>query len=98
MRRYYAPQTDRAFQWNEWELISLEAAEGDSVWTDDIIGFWNGHLPIFASVNGGYSYYAISMEDGSIVHGFEPEFEKCEIVAASFNDFMKKVICKQIDL
>ncbi len=56
------------------------------------------HLPIFLSLEGGYAYYAISMKDGSVVHGTEPEFEECETVADSFTDFMGKVTGGRIRL
>ena len=89
-------QRDNAFQWNEWEIISLEGAESDAEWENEIKEFWNSHLPIILSVNGGYSYYAIFMKDGSIVQGEEPEFEECTKVANSFDEFMKKIIEKEI--
>ena len=68
----YAPQKDGAFRWNEWELLSLEAAGDDPAQRRETVRFWDEHLPVLLSVKGGYSYYAISMRDGSVVHGFEP--------------------------
>lgn len=94
----FVMKSDAAFQWNEWELISLESAEGDTKWQNKIRKFWDNHLPIFLSVKGGYSYYAITMKDGSVVHGSEPEFEECEIVAVSFIDFMEKIVKREIPL
>ena len=69
------------------EVLSLKCAEGDAEWTNKITDFWNNHLPIFLSVKDGYAYYAISMKDGSIVQGTEPEFEECTPVTSSFADF-----------
>lgn len=89
-------QSEGSFRWNEWEIISLESAENDVVWETEIKQFWTNHLPIIMSVKNGYSYYAISMENGSIVHGAEPEFEACNIVANSFEEFMKKIIKHEI--
>ena len=94
----YNMQGDKAWQWNEWELLSLEAAENDTAWKDAIRKFWNAHLPIFLSLENGYAYYAISMKDGSVVYGAGPEFEECETVADSFEDFMEKVISGRIQL
>lgn len=94
----FVTQSDGAFQWNEWEMISLGSAEGDTEWQKKIKEFWNNHLPIVMSVKGCYSYYAITMNDGSIVHGSEPEFEECEIVAASFTDFMEEIIKGELHL
>ncbi len=81
-----------AWHWNEWELISLKSAESDDEWKESITNFWNNHLPIFLSVKDGYAYYAISMKDGSIVRGSEPEFEECKLVAVSFADFLEKLM------
>lgn len=88
----YEMQSEDAFQWNEWERISLESAMGDNEWESRIRAFWDEHLPIIMSVKGGYSYYAVSMKDGMVVRGAEPEFEECEAVAASFTEFAEKVI------
>ena len=87
----YDTRLDHAWRWNEWEQLSLESAEGDQAWTDEITAFWDRHLPIVLSLENGYSYYAISMEDGSVVYGSEPEFEACKPVASSFEAFLQKV-------
>lgn len=83
---------EHSFRWNEWEIISLESAESDIEWESTIKEFWNIHLPILMSVKGGYSYYAISMENGSVVYGNEPEFEECRMVANSFEQFLLKIM------
>ena len=87
----YYEQSENAFQWNEWERISLESAEDDEEWKKEISAFWDVHFPIAMSVKDGYSYYAMSMENGAIVYGCEPEFEECETVAECFDDFMEKI-------
>ena len=87
----YDTRLDHAWRWNEWEMLSLESAEGDQAWTDEITAFWDRHLPIVLSLENGYSYYAISMEDGSVLYGSEPEFEACKPVASSFEAFLQKV-------
>lgn len=94
----YDIQGDKAWQWNEWELLSTEAAEEDTQWKEEIKRFWDGHLPILLSLESGYAYYAISMKDGSVVYGSEPEFEECETVADSFEDFMERVVSGEITL
>ena len=94
----FTAKSNEAFQWNEWELISLGSAEGDAEWQNEISQFWDNHLPIVMSLRGSYSYYAIAIKDGSIVHGSEPEFEECEIVADSFMDFMGKIVKKELQL
>ncbi|MDE5777525.1 MAG: SMI1/KNR4 family protein [Lachnospiraceae bacterium] len=94
----FVTQSDEAFQWNEWELLSLESVEDDTKWQNEIRKFWDNHLPIVMSVKGCYSYYAIAIKDGSIVHGSEPEFEECEIVAPSFMYFMEKIVKGEIQL
>lgn len=88
----YDTRLDHVWHWNEWEQLSLQSAEGDEVWTGEIKAFWDQHLPIVMSVRDGYAYYAISMEDGSVVYGAEPEFEECKQVAGSFEEFLKRIM------
>ncbi len=94
----FEPQCDDAFQWNEWEKISLTSAAGDTEWEARIKAFWENHLPIIMSVKGCYSYYAISMKDGSVVRGAEPEFEECEVIAPSFIAFTEKLSKGELQL
>ena len=95
----YSGESDLAFKWNEFELMSLEAAEGDEDWTNDIKSWWKPKLPFFMSVGGEYLYYAIDTEDGgTILSGYEPEFEEADKVADSFEDFMSKVLSGDIVL
>ncbi len=94
----YLPKDENKWRYNEFELISLEAAQDDKTLQNEITNFWNNHLPIVMSVANGYEYYAIDTSDGRIVHGLEPEFEKAEAVAASFSDFLKKIIDGEIVL
>lgn len=89
-------KNNKTFQWNEWELISLESAKNDKEWKNEIQGFWDNHLPIVMSVKNGYSYYAIAVEDGSIVYGEEPEFEECQMIATSFTHFMEKILYREL--
>ena len=94
----YDERLDHAWQWNEWEQLSLKAAEGDPKWQAAICAFWNNHLPIVLSLRNGYAYYAIAIEDGSVVYGSEPEFEECTAVAESFEAFMGKICQGEIAL
>ena len=89
---------DSAFRWNEFELISLEAAKGDEKWTADVKEFWDNYLPIVMSVGGDYHYYAIGIKTGEIFDGWAPEFEEPEIVAPNFTDFIDKIISGEIEL
>ncbi|AMD51606.1 SMI1/KNR4 family protein [Listeria monocytogenes] len=87
---------DDAFSWNSFEQMSLEAAEGDKNLENKVRLFWNAHLPIMMSVGGCYEYYAITLNDGSAVHGSEPEFEESSIVADSFVDFLLKIVAGEM--
>lgn len=91
-------QGDDAFRWNEFELMSLQAAidDSDEEWQSAIVKFWDNHLPIYLSVAGGYEYYAIRMSDGVIVHGAEPEFEETTDAAPSFAKFMEMICAGDI--
>ena len=83
---------NKAWQWNEWELLSLKAAENDAAWKDEIRKFWDGHSPVFLSLEGGYAYYAISIKEGSIVYGSEPELSRC---ITSGDTSKKGSVCEQ---
>ena len=89
---------DKAFRWNEFELISLEAAKGDEKWTASIKEFWDNYLPIVMSVGGDYHYYAIGIRTGEIFDGWAPEFEEPEIVAPNFTVFIENIISGKIEL
>lgn len=90
----YNDDSDDAFKWNEYELMSLEAAESDSDWKKDIEKWWSDKLPFLMSVKDGYSFYAIDLgeNNGAIIKGEEPEFEEAYIVADNFEDFLEKVM------
>ena len=96
----YTEKTDESFNWNEFELMSLEAAEDDEEWKTEILDWWKGKLPFVMSVKDGYSYYAIDLEDnrGAIIFGQEPEFEDAVVVAKDFDDFIEKLVKKEIIL
>ena len=75
--------TDSAFKWNQWELDSLIAAEGDDEWQRNIRAFWDDCFPLVISVDGDYSFVGIQRRSHGhmIVGGREPEFEETEVVA-----------------
>ncbi|MGL4453330.1 MAG: SMI1/KNR4 family protein [Sarcina sp.] len=94
----YNNNSKNAFNWNEFELISLEAAEEDVEWKSEIISWWNKKFPIVMSVDNGYSFYAIDLSNnkGNIVRGFEPEFEDVEVVAENIDIFFELIMSKNI--
>lgn len=94
----YDSRLDHTWRWNEWEQLSLDSAQGDDLWSGEIRAFWDNHLPIVMSLEGGYSYYAISMADGCVVYGTEPEFEVCQPAASSFPQFLEQIMDGTIQL
>lgn len=85
----YAGRSDRAFTWNEFENISLEAFAADGDDTSEIEQFWDAHLPVAMSVGSHYAYLALRMADGKVVYGEEPEFEEAKVVAGSFYELLE---------
>lgn len=81
-----------------FEDISLDAADGDDEWTASIKAFWDKTLPIVMGVGGDYHYYAIDLETGEVVEGWEPEFEDTSVVAGSFYEFLEKLMSGEIVL
>ena len=96
----YLDRSDDVFKWNEFEIMSLEAAEGDEVWKKEIKDWWSDKLPFIMSVKSGYSFYAIDLGDnkGAILMGQEPEFEEANVVARDFDDFLEKIFNNDIIL
>jgi hypothetical protein len=94
----YLPKPEDGFRWNEFELISLEAADNDTELINKIKNYWDKHFPIIMSVEGDYEYYAINVENKKIVHGYEPEFEESKIAANNFYELLEKIRNKEIEL
>jgi len=90
--------SDHAFKWNEFELLSLEAAMDDDSWKSEITTWWDSYFPIVMSVEDGYSFYAIDLtnDKGAIVRGYEPEFEKVEKVANTLEEFLELIMSNSI--
>lgn len=85
----YSPETVSTFAWNEWEQLSIQAATSD----DEALAvsrFWERHLPILLSVRNGYEYLAVR-DDGTVVHGMEPEFEEAVVVFPHFEDLLRYI-------
>jgi hypothetical protein len=59
----YLPKSEDGFRWNEFETISLGAADSDSESIKNIKNYWDKHFPIIMSVKGDYEYYAINTEN-----------------------------------
>ena len=93
----YNGESEYAFKWNEFELMSLEAATGDEEWENEIKDWWRTKLPFMLSVSSDYSYYAIDTEKGgAIVNGWAPEFEETTEVAENFEVFLRKIMDGEI--
>ncbi|GKU77212.1 SMI1/KNR4 family protein [Paenibacillus sp. L3-i20] len=92
-------RSDIAFKWNEYELLSLEAAMDDDSWRAEITTWWNNYMPIVMSVDGGYSFYAIDVtnDKGAIVRGYEPEFEEVEKVSNTLEEFFDLMMSSAIE-
>ena len=94
----YLREEENTFRWNEFEKISLEAAENDEKMINEIKKYWDKHFPIVFNVRGEYEYYAINIENEKIVYGYEPMFEENKIVANNFKAFLEKIMNKEIKL
>ena len=81
------------FRWNEYELMALDAAEGEPDRESEVRAFWDEHLPIMMAVHSDYDYLAVRLAQpnlGSIVHGFAPEWDNPSLVARSFQEFLAR--------
>lgn len=87
------------FKWNEFEIQSLDAFDGDVENQQEVKNFWNKHIPIILSVKKGYSYFAINVSEenfGKIYYGDEPEFEEAVLVSNSFTSFIEAIQNKSL--
>ena len=83
------------FNWDAFERISLEAAEGDSDWQQKITCFWTSHLPVFMRVGGQYAYAAYCCAGpnaGRYVSGAEPEFEETSVIGRTLAELQTWVL------
>ena len=87
-----------AFAWNSFEKMSLEALADDEETVQEVTEFWNLHLPIMYCVGGDYEHYSINITSGTIVNGYQPEFEDVIEKAKSFCDFLNKIIKGEISV
>jgi predicted phosphohydrolase len=94
----YLEEEEDGFRWNEFEMLSIEADEGDRELIRGIKDYWKKHLPIIYNINDEYKYYAIEMEKGKVVYGKGPEFEESEVIANNFEELLEKIIRKEIEL
>ena len=86
-----SPLRGEEFRFNEFEIISLEAAGQDQQSIASIRSFWDAHFPFYIAVNGEYQYFAVvlsGLQQGCVVYGYEPEFESCSVVAPSLAEFL----------
>ena len=91
----FCGEGDGAFAWNEWEKMSIDAADGDLVLVGEIRAFWDAHFPVLNSVRDGYAYLALARGSQSVVFGREPEFEDCLVVAPSMSDAIAEIVSKE---
>lgn len=91
----YEGTSGSAFRWDEWEKLSLDAADGDDGFITDIRAFWDSHFPFMFSVHSGYAYRAVCTVGeafGQVVEGYEPLFEEASPVADSFESFLPTLL------
>lgn len=81
-------ESGKAFAWNAWEQLSLEAAERDQAWQQRIRSFWDHHLPVVLSLKLGYAFLALEKTSLQIVVGEEPEFEETRPLCGSFAELI----------
>ena len=91
----YARSNSGAFRWNEFEQMGLEAAteDGDEEEARKVRAFWDAHFPFMLAVHSDYDYLAVQVgkgefRQGSVVHGYGPDFDEPSLVARSFDRFL----------
>ena len=86
---------ESVFAWNEFELQSLQAFDGDEAGQQQVRSFWDAHLPIVLSVQGHYSYVALGVAAhnwGQVFAGEEPEYEEAQCIAPDFGSWLQRYL------
>ena len=86
---------ESAFAWNEFELQSLQAFDGDEAGQQQVRSFWDAHLPIMSSVQGHYAYVALGVAThnwGQVFAGEEPEYEEAQCIAPDFRTWSRQYL------
>lgn len=84
---YLGVDEEAAFKWNEFETMSLESTDDQSL----VVEYWRNVMPIMQSVKDGYSYIGIVIDGadaGAIIMAREPFFEEYDIIADDFESFL----------
>ena len=83
----YNGTSESEWAWDAMEQTYLEG-EDDETSRDEVVEFWNRHMPFMLSVGGEYAYLAFRISDGAVVEGFEDLTEASER-AKSFEEFIR---------
>lgn len=87
----YHGVSDTAFAWNEVEVMSRDAADGDAAGQLVVSRFWDAHIPFMLATHSDYDYLAVRVADGAVVHGYAPEWEEAALVAPNFDAFLERL-------
>jgi hypothetical protein len=94
----YNGEYEGTLRWNEFETVMLEGTD-DNNFKKKTKDYWNKHFPIIFNVKNILKYYAINIETQKIVCGnYTPGFIENKIVANNFEEFMEKIMNKEIEL
>lgn len=81
----YNNTTDSGWAWNTMEQMELEGEE----WTnEEVVEFWDRHVPFMFSVGGEYAYMAFKVSDFSVVEGWDQLLRPTDC-ASSFDEFVR---------
>ena len=86
----YRGESESAFAWNEWELITTDATLFGASEIAKTTSFWDRHFPLALSVRDGYEYFAMTC-DGHVVTDGGPDFESTDPFADSYAAFIRKI-------
>ena len=96
-----AESAESAFTWNEFELQSLQAFDGNEAAQQQVRSFWDAHLPILLSVQGHYAYVALGVAEhnwGQVFAGEEPEYEEAQCIAPDFRTWSRQYLAGVTEL
>lgn len=92
MAEDYYGESGAGIRWNECELRALAQAAGRHDDQRDIQEFWKRHCPLAYSTRAGLVHASLDVLTTAIVLGSGPRFDELEPAAASFEEFLAKLV------
>lgn len=94
----YYGEAGGAIRWNECELRALAETAGRYDEQREVQEFWKRHCPLAYSTRAGLVHASLDVLTTAIVLGSGPRYDELEPAAASFEEFLVKLVARDPDV